>query len=147
MIESKSKIASLEESNAYIQKILNSMKLFLDCLHFPIAIINVEGRYVYYNEESAEIDGCSREFALGNLLLNVYKKMRPEESTMLQSLQTGRCYSSHEQNYFNARGKLLNYMHTTPPPFQSNWANGWRYRNWLGCFADYQTAKSDSASH
>lgn len=28
MIESKSKIASLEESNAYIQKILNSMKLF-----------------------------------------------------------------------------------------------------------------------
>lgn len=47
MIESKSKIASLEESNAYIQKILNSMKLFLDCLHFPIAIINVEGRYVY----------------------------------------------------------------------------------------------------
>lgn len=117
MIESKSKIASLEESNAYIQKILNSMKLFLDCLHFPIAIINVEGRYVYYNEESAEIDGCSREFALGNLLLNVYKKMRPEESTMLQSLQTGRCYSSHEQNYFNARGKLLNYMHTTTPLF------------------------------
>ena len=93
------------------------MKLFLDCLHFPIAIINVEGRYVYYNEESAEIDGCSREFALGNLLLNVYKKMRPEESTMLQSLQTGRCYSSHEQNYFNARGKLLNYMHTTTPLF------------------------------
>lgn len=42
MIESKSKIASLEESNAYIQKILNSMKLFLDCLHFPIAIINVK---------------------------------------------------------------------------------------------------------
>ena len=93
------------------------MKLFLDCLHFPIAIINVEGRYVYYNEESAEIDGCSREFALGNLLLNVYKKMRPEESTMLQSLQTGRCYSSHGQNYFNARGKLLNYMHTTTPLF------------------------------
>lgn len=28
MIESKSKIASLEESNAHIQKILNSMKLF-----------------------------------------------------------------------------------------------------------------------
>ena len=117
MIESKSKIASLEDSNAYIQNILNSMKLFLDCLHFPISIINVEGRYVYYNEESAEIDGCSREFALGNLLLNVYKKMRPEESTMLQSLQTGRCYSSHEQNYFNARGKLLNYMHTTTPLF------------------------------
>ena len=44
MIESKSKIASLEESNAYIQKILNSMKLFLDCLHFPIAIINVEAQ-------------------------------------------------------------------------------------------------------
>lgn len=76
MIESKSKIASLEESNAYIQKILNSMKLFLDCLHFPIAIINVEGRYVYYNEESAEIDGCSREFALGNLLLNVYAQKK-----------------------------------------------------------------------
>lgn len=122
MIESKSKIASLEESNAYIQKILNSMKLFLDCLHFPIAIINVEGRYVYYNEESAEIDGCSREFALGNLLLNVYKKMRPEESTMLQSLQTGRCYSSHEQNYFNARGKLLNYIHTTTPLFNQRLA-------------------------
>lgn len=116
-IEIQNRIFRLEESNAYIQKILNSMKLFLDCLHFPIAIINVEGRYVYYNEESAEIDGCSREFALGNLLLNVYKKMRPEESTMLQSLQTGRCYSSHEQNYFNARGKLLNYMHTTTPLF------------------------------
>ena len=56
------------------------MKLFLDCLHFPIAIINVEGRYVYYNEESAEIDGCSREFALGNLLLNVYKKMRQKKA-------------------------------------------------------------------
>lgn len=113
------RLASLEKSNLCIRHLLKSVGGFLDALHFPIAIINIEGRYVYYNKESAEVDGCSQEFALGNLLLNVYPNMVPEESTMLNSLYTGASYSSHEQNYFNARGKLLNYMHTTTPIFNN----------------------------
>lgn len=111
----KAKLATLEKSNFWIHNLLDSMGVFLNALHFPIAIINIEGRYLYYNKESAELDGCAQDFALGNLLLNVYPNMLPEESTMLNSLFTGTCYSSHEQNYFNARGKLLNYMHTTTP--------------------------------
>lgn len=116
----KTVLASPEESNACLERLLGSIGLFLDCLHFPIAIINVEGRYVYYNSESAQLDGCSREFALGNHLLNVYPQMEPEESTQLQSLYEGKCFSSHEANYFNARGKLLHYMHTTTPLYGDN---------------------------
>lgn len=111
----KLRIASLEESNEALHDLLEQIGLFLDSMHFPIAIINVEGRYIYYNKESAELDGCSQAFALNNLLLNVYPKMKPEESTQLHTLRTGECFVSHPQNYFNAKGKLLNYLHSTAP--------------------------------
>lgn len=111
----KLRIASVAESNDALHDLLERIGLFLDSMHFPIAIINVEGRYVYYNKESAELDGCSQAFALNNLLLNVYPNMKPEESTQLHTLYTGESFVSHPQNYFNARGKLLNYLHTTTP--------------------------------
>lgn len=111
----KVRLAPPAESNAALARILVCVRPFLDAMHLPIAVINTEGRYVYYNEESGELDGCSRDFALGNLLLNVYPTMKPEESTMLTAMNTGRLYISHPQNYFNVRGKLLNYLHTTTP--------------------------------
>ncbi len=90
-------------------------RIFLDHLQLPVAIIDTHGRYVYYNRESADIDGCSVSDALGKPLLDVYPYLTEKDSTMLSSLKEGRIFQNHHQNYFNSRGKLINYTHTTTP--------------------------------
>ena len=98
-----------------LQHYIDCFRSFLDNLGVPIAIIDMEGRYVYYNRESAEIDGCAVEDALGKPLLSLYPYIKEDDSTMLQSLRHGRVFINHHQNYFNAKGKLINYTHTTTP--------------------------------
>ncbi|GGY26197.1 sigma-54 interaction domain-containing protein [Paludibacterium paludis] len=88
---------------------------FFDAVRTPVAVIDVHGRYVYYNEESAVIDGYTCEEALGQHVLSVYPEMTAADSTMLQSLYTGKEYRSNYQVYVNAAGKKVHYVHTTLP--------------------------------
>lgn len=97
-----------------LDQLIQTMSPFLDNLQQPVAIIDTDGRYVYYNQESADMDGCSIAYALGKKLTDVYLKLRPENSTMLKAL-TGTVFVNHRQNYFNSKGKLVNYAHTTTP--------------------------------
>ena len=79
-----------------------------------MAIIDKEGKYIYYNQESAELDGYSMEQAIGKPMLKVYPNLKKEDSTMLQALQ-GKEYQDTYQTYYNHVGKLVDYQHTTVP--------------------------------
>lgn len=50
--------------NDFLSKFIGITSPFLDGLEQPIAIIDSNGRYVYYNKESAALDGCTQDFAL-----------------------------------------------------------------------------------
>lgn len=93
---------------------LEIFKHFFDLIHQPMAIIDKEGKYIYYNQESAELDGYSMEQAIGKPMLKVYPNLKKEDSTMLQALH-GKEYQDTYQTYFNHVGKLVDYQHTTVP--------------------------------
>lgn len=98
-----------------LQYALRMFSRFFDLIHQPMAIINRRGEYVYYNQESADLDGYTIHQALGRHMLDVYPKMKEEQSTMLQSLQHGVEYIGHYQVYYNAKGQAVDYQHTTAP--------------------------------
>ncbi|OCG04780.1 sigma-54 interaction domain-containing protein [Gilliamella apis] len=98
---------------------LEIFKHFFDLIHQPMAIIDKEGKYIYYNQESAELDGYTMEQAIGKPMLKVYPNLKKEDSTMLQALQ-GKEYQDTYQTYFNHVGKLVDYQHTTVPLYNHN---------------------------
>jgi len=88
---------------------------FFDSIGHPVAIIDNEGRFVYYNQESAEIDGCAREEALGRRVQDMYSNIDEQNSTMLQALQYQKRFINKYQLYINAAGKPVHYVFTTLP--------------------------------
>ncbi|WP_141673642.1 sigma 54-interacting transcriptional regulator [Gilliamella apicola] len=98
---------------------LEIFKHFFDLIHQPIAIIDKNGNYIYYNQESAELDGYPKEQAIGNPMLEVYPNLKKEDSTMLQALQLGKEYQDNYQTYYNHVGKLVDYLHTTVPLYNN----------------------------
>ena len=98
---------------------LEIFKHFFDLIHQPMAIIDKEGKYIYYNQESAELDGYTMEQAIGKPMLKVYPNLKKEDSTMLQALQ-GKEYQDTYQTYYNHVGKLVDYQHTTVPLYNHN---------------------------
>lgn len=103
-----------------LQRALAMFTRFFDLIHQPLAVINHEGKYVYYNQESADLDGYTIKQALGRHMLDVYPQMKETQSTMLTSLRKGVEYIGHYQNYTNARGQMVDYQHTTTPLYASN---------------------------
>lgn len=97
-----------------LENLIKGMGPFLDHLYLPIAIIDTNGVYVYYNQESADMDGCSIEYALGKPIVEMYPNLNPENSTMIRALR-GESFVNHQQNYYNSKGKLITYAHTTMP--------------------------------
>lgn len=92
---------------------------FFDLIHQPLAVINHQGEYVYYNQESADLDGYTVSQAIGQHMLDVYPQMKETQSTMLTSLKQGVEYIGHYQIYNNAKGKAVDYQHTTVPLYGS----------------------------
>ncbi|MXR37612.1 sigma-54 interaction domain-containing protein [Craterilacuibacter sinensis] len=88
---------------------------FLDSLPLAVAIVDADGHYVYYNAESARLDDCLAERALGRSLLQVYPGMNQHSSTLLQALDSGKRYHNQYQLYYNASGKPVHQVHTTLP--------------------------------
>lgn len=103
-----------------LQQALRMFSRFFDLIHQPLAVINHEGNYVYYNQESADLDGYSIDQALGRHMLDVYPQMKEAQSTMLTSLKKGVEYIDHYQIYTNALGQAVDYQHTTAPLYGSS---------------------------
>ena len=103
-----------------LQDALRMFARFFDLIHQPLAIINHEGKYVYYNQESADLDGSTIEQAMGQHMLDVYPQMKENQSTMLTALKKGNEYIGHYQIYYNAKGQAVDYQHTTAPLYASD---------------------------
>ncbi|AMO96031.1 sensory box protein [Collimonas fungivorans] len=86
-----------------------------DAMPQPVAVIDNQGNYVYYNQESAKIDAYPAERAVGHPLLDIYPAMDAESSTLLQALHHGKRYTGAFQAFVNAQGRLVQQIHTTLP--------------------------------
>ena len=86
-----------------------------DAMPQPVAIIDNQGNYVYYNQESAKIDAYPAERAVGHPLLDIYPAMDAESSTLLQALHHGKRDTGAFQAFVNAQGRLVQQIHTTLP--------------------------------
>ena len=87
---------------------------FFDLIHQPITIIDSDARFIYYNQESADIDGYSVQAALGKTHNEVYG-IPEEKSTMLRALYDGTEFTGNHQVYYNRKGKAVEFQHTTVP--------------------------------
>jgi arginine utilization regulatory protein len=86
-----------------------------DAMPQPVAVIDGDGNYVYYNQESAKIDAYPAELAVGHPLLDIYPALDAQSSTLLQALHYGKSYTGAFQAFVNAQGKLVQQIHTTLP--------------------------------
>lgn len=93
---------------------------FFDLIHQPITIIDHRGRFVYYNQESVEIDGYRGPPPLGQHVLEVYTRLTEDKSTMLDALKNGTEYIGNYQVYYNQEGKPVDYQHTTVPLYDDD---------------------------
>lgn len=109
----------MASTNQELASALRMFSRFFDLIHQPLAVINERGEYVYYNQESADLDGYSIELAMGKHMLDVYPGMKETQSTMLSSLKKGVEYIGHYQIYYNARGQAVDYQHTTARSMQA----------------------------
>lgn len=80
----------MASTNQELASALRMFSRFFDLIHQPLAVVNERGEYVYYNQESADLDGYSIERAMGKHMLDVYPGMKETQSTMLSSLKKGR---------------------------------------------------------
>ncbi|QHM73826.1 sigma-54 interaction domain-containing protein [Mixta intestinalis] len=109
----------MASTNRELAAALKMFSRFFDLIHQPLAVINERGEYVYYNQESADLDGYTIERAMGKHLLDVYPTMKESQSTMLSSLKNGEEFIGHYQIYYNARGQAVDYQHSTAPLYNS----------------------------
>ena len=94
--------------------IVSLFSRFFDLIHQPITIIDRDARFIYYNQESADIDGYSVQAALGKTHNEVYG-IPAEKSTMLRALYDGTEFTGNHQVYYNRKGKAVEFQHTTVP--------------------------------
>lgn len=47
----------MASTNQELASALRMFSRFFDLIHQPLAVINERGEYVYYNQESADLDG------------------------------------------------------------------------------------------
>lgn len=110
----------MSSSETELENALSVFARFFDLIHQPITVINKEGNFIYYNEESAQIDNYNVQKALGKHVLDVYTRLSEEKSTILQSLRDGVEFIGNYQIYYNAKGKPVDYQHTTVPLYGKN---------------------------
>lgn len=106
-------------ANSELMRIVLQFARFFDLIHQPITIIDKEARFIYYNQESADIDGYSVNQALGKSVMDVYG-LSKEKSTLLQALYDGKEFIGNYQIYYNKKGKAVEFQHTTVPLYDSN---------------------------
>ncbi|MCW1876281.1 sigma 54-interacting transcriptional regulator [Erwinia sp. INIA-01] len=107
------------ESQKELVRMVSLFSRFFDLIHQPITIIDRQAKFIYYNQESAGIDGYSVQSALGKSVQDVYGLCK-EKSTMLQALYDGKEFIGNYQIYYNRKGKAVEFQHTTVPLYNSS---------------------------
>lgn len=103
-----------------LELIIKILGEFFESLEQPVAIIDEEGKFVYYNRFDAEIDEMNINDVLGGYVLDTYPNLNEDSSTMLRSLNYGEKFFDQHQIYHTRSGKIVDYIHTTLPIYDEN---------------------------
>jgi len=91
------------------------VKLILENVDAGIHVTDREGKTIYYNKVSAEIDGISETEAYGKHVLELFPSLKEETSTILQVLKTGKPVYKKEQQIYNLYGQRVYLLSNTLP--------------------------------
>jgi len=100
--------------------LVDSLKSSLDDLDRAVTIIDSEGRFVYYNQASARMDGVDPSQVLGRPILEATPWLSAENSTLLRCLRDFTGVRDSYQAYHGPAGQLLHYRHSAQPIFARN---------------------------
>ncbi len=64
--------------------LIDSIRPALDALNQMITIVDADGRFVYYNQAAARMDGTEPEQVIGRHILDVNPWLNPADSTLLR---------------------------------------------------------------
>ncbi|KXZ39444.1 arginine utilization regulatory protein [Alkalithermobacter thermoalcaliphilus JW-YL-7 = DSM 7308] len=93
---------------ALMQKILHYIE---DGVH----VIDKDGNTIIYNRAMEELEGMKKEDVLNRPLLDVFKSLDNETSTLLKVLKSGTPIKNKKQVYLNINGKEITTINTTVP--------------------------------
>lgn len=100
--------------------ILRSFKEINHFLEEGVHIIDQNGRTVLYNAAMEKIEGLRAVDVMGKHLLDVFPNLKPENSTLLAALKTGKQITLHKQSYLNLEGKKITTVNNTFPLIDEN---------------------------
>jgi arginine utilization regulatory protein len=102
---------------ATTRKLLDAIHVFsqfFDQVEQAIAIVGVDGRFLYFNPKMYSIDITDEE-AIGQHVLERWPYLSDETSTMMRSVNKGEKFFSNHQVYYTRTGQVMDYLHTTLP--------------------------------
>ncbi|HZK10345.1 MAG TPA: PAS domain S-box protein, partial [Clostridia bacterium] len=90
-------------------------ELISDHTQLGIAVIGVDGRFLYYNRALEEMEGLETGEMLGKHVLDVFPSSDPQTSTILQCIETGKPIYDDLQTYINFKGRKVTSIVTNIP--------------------------------
>lgn len=100
--------------------LVDALKEGLDDLDRAVTIIDRDGRFVYYNQASARMDGVDPAQVLGRPILEATPWLCAENSTLLRCLRDHTGVRDSYQAYHGPAGQLIHYRHSAQPIFGRN---------------------------
>ena len=95
--------------------LIDSIRPALDALNQMITIVDADGRFVYYNQAAARMDGTEPEQVIGRHILDVNPWLNPADSTLLRCLHEQTSFTDSYQAYQGFGGQHLHYVHSVSP--------------------------------
>lgn len=92
----------------------------LDLITDGIHIVDKNGVTIFYNRSCEELDGISRQEALGRSILEIYPHLDKEKSTFFQVLRNKKELLNHENCYISIKGKQIRAISSTIPLFSED---------------------------
>ena len=80
-----------------------------------IAVIDVDGHFVYYNRTMAEIEGLQSEDMIGKHVFDMFPSYNKQNSTIFKCMRTKEPIYDDMQRYINFKGKKITSVVTDLP--------------------------------
>lgn len=102
----------------------NFESLILNCISkygdMGIHVIDCNGNTIIYNNIMSDVEGLKKEEVLGKHVLNAYKDLDENSSTLLNVMKTGRPIINKIQSYLNYKSQKISSINTTVPIIKNN---------------------------
>ncbi|OPJ56785.1 sigma-54 interaction domain-containing protein [Alkalithermobacter paradoxus] len=91
------------------------MQKILHYIEDGVHVIDKDGNTIVYNRAMAELEGMKKEDVLNKPLLEVFRSLDSETSTLLKVMESGKSIKNKKQVYLNMDGKEITTINTTVP--------------------------------